>query len=476
VTSPRARACLAALVTAYFALAVVAGVPRSPLTVPLPVGTQAPGWAANLASAAGLDGIGRHGLIVLAWALMLIALTAFVVLLREAWTGRVGLAGVLVASGASLVISVAAPLLLSRDVFTYAAYGRISALGDRNPYLVPLSSFPHDPFVRLIPGQWVHGHSHYGPLFTLLSAGMARTAPGTAIFLFKLTAGMAIAIATVVAARIAPRKQAPLAAVLVGLNPVLVVHTVGGGHVDALLSALLAGALSVALTRRYPIAVTLLLTAACLVKTVMLPVLVLWLWSRRPGLTTHVAVVAAATAASLVPFTAGWRTFRPLLMLGGVEAWASPSHLVGRAAAAVVGGWALGTVEVAFLLAYLVLLRDVARRWRSPADAWGIALLVLALSMPYLLPWYVAWFAPFLGLFADGVLRLAGAIVSGVLALTLIPADPFHGLTTPAVMNGVHYGAAPVLLVVLGVAVSRLRSRPTMLKRLREPATTGAIH
>jgi type IV secretory pathway VirB3-like protein len=46
--------------------------------------------------------------------------------------------------------------------------------------------------------------------------------------------------------------------------------------------------------------------------------------------------------------------------------------------------------------------------------------------------------------------------VTGVLALTLIPADPFHGLTTPAVMYGVHYGAASVLLVVLVVVATRI--------------------
>jgi alpha-1,6-mannosyltransferase len=459
VTSARSRVSLGLLVCGYLALAVVAGVPRSPLTVPLPVGARPPDWAAQLAKAVGLDGIGRHSLIGLAWALVLIVLAAFVVLLREAWAGRVGLVAVLGASGASLAISVAAPLLLSRDVFTYAAYGRIYALDHRNPYVVPLSSFPHDPFVRLTPGQWVHGHSHYGPLFTLVSAAIARTAPGTAILLFKLVAGVAIATATVVVARLAPRRRASLAAALVGLNPVLVVHTVGGGHVDALLAAPLVAAVAIALTRRHAIAVTLLLTAACLVKTVMLPVLVLWLWSRRRGLAPHLAVVAAATVASLVPFISSWRTFRPLLTLGGVEAWASPSHLVGRAAAAVVGGWALHTVEAAFLLGYLVLLRDVARRWTNPADTWGVALLLLALSMPFLLPWYAAWFVPLLGLLSDGVLRVAGAIASGVLALTLIPADPFNGLTTPAVMNGVHYAAAPVLLVILVVTASRLRSQ-----------------
>src|SRR5207244_13653684 len=168
-------------------------------------------------------------------------------------------------------------------------------------------------------------------------------------------------------------------------------------------------------------------------------------------------------------FVAGWHTLAPFVTLGGVEAWASPSHLVGRAAQAIAGSFAGSSagadaaraIEAAFLLLFVVLLWRLARRTdtsdpAAPADAWGIALLLLALSMPYLLPWYAAWFAPILGLVADEVLLLAGAIVTGVLALTLIPADPFRGLTTPAVMNGVHYGAASLLLIVFLVVASRV--------------------
>ena len=56
----------------------------------------------------------------------------------------------------------------------------------------------------------------------------------------------------------------------------------------------------------------------------------------------------------------------------------------------------------------MALLWRIGRAWtegrasrvESPADAWGPALLMLALAVPFLLPWYVAWFVPFLGLTA----------------------------------------------------------------------------
>lgn len=139
--------------------------------------------------------------------------------------------------------------------------------------------------------------------------------------------------------------------------------------------------------------------------------------------------------------------------------------VVGSVAGSAAGADAARFVVAAFLVLFLVLLRRLAQRtasvssaWAAPAESWGIALMLLALCMPFLLPWYSAWFVVFLGVFGDEVLLVAGAVVTGVLALTLIPADPFHGYSTRGVMDGVHYGAASVLLVVLVVVAGRVLS------------------
>ena len=144
---------------------------------------------------------------------------------------------------------------------------------------------------------------------------------------------------------------------------------------------------------------------------------------------------------------------------GGVRTGAVA--VAGSFAGSSAGTDAAVAVEAAFLLVFVALAWRLARGTTTsdpavPAATWGVALLLLALSMPYLLPWYAAWFAPLLGLLADETLVLAGALVTGVLALTLIPADPFHGLTSPGVMYGVHYGAASVLFVVLLVVGFRV--------------------
>lgn len=490
-TSVRGRWCLGLVVAGYLAMAVVAGAPNSPLTVLLPAGTDPPAWASGLARVTGVVRVGRRGLIGVSLVLMVAVLGAFAGVLTEAWAGRIRLSAVLVASGVSLAVAVAAPLLLSRDVYTYAAYGRIMALYRQNPYVARLSSFPPDPFVATASVQWLGRHSIYGPLFTLVSAAVARTwagSPGATIVAFKVLGGVSIAAATgfaaLTAARIRP-ERAPLAVALIGLNPVIVVHTVGGGHVDALIAAPLAAAAAIVVTRPRglsikAILVTLLLTAACLIKVAMVPALGLWIWwivrmersDRRRIVAAHLAVIAGLVAVSAAPFVAGWHTLTEFATLGGIEVWASPSQLVGHMARLVVGSVA-GSVaganaarvtELGFLVLFAVLLRRLAKQAGSsdsaaPVEAWGIALLLLALCMPFLLPWYSAWFVAFLGLFADEVLVAAGAVVTGVLALTLIPADPFHGYSTKGVMDGVHYGAASVLLVVLVIVARRIWDR-----------------
>jgi alpha-1,6-mannosyltransferase len=158
----------------------------------------------------GLDRLGRGALTGVAWVIVPVVLAAFAGVLYEAWSRRVRLSAIFTASAISLAVSVAAPLLLSRDVYTYIAYGRIDAVYHRNPYVATLASHRHDPFVSVTSAQWLHTHSLYAPLFTLVSAAIARTwagSPGATILAFKLLTGLAIAAATGLAALAALRTR-----------------------------------------------------------------------------------------------------------------------------------------------------------------------------------------------------------------------------------------------------------------------------
>ena len=103
-TSRRAKVALAALVTGYVAMAVVAGAPNSPLTVLLPNNAAPPTWARYLADSAGLANVGRRGMTAVAWVFLVVVVAAFTVVVFEAWSKRVRIAAVLTAASCSLLI------------------------------------------------------------------------------------------------------------------------------------------------------------------------------------------------------------------------------------------------------------------------------------------------------------------------------------------------------------------------------------
>src|SRR2546429_6574480 len=69
-TSARASRCLAAMVTGYFVLTVIAGAPDSPMATPLPSGAQSPRWSTFLAERVGFSHLGRPVLTAISLLLM----------------------------------------------------------------------------------------------------------------------------------------------------------------------------------------------------------------------------------------------------------------------------------------------------------------------------------------------------------------------------------------------------------------------
>jgi alpha-1,6-mannosyltransferase len=487
------------LVAGYLFMELIAGAPASPLVPALPREVGLPAWNIRGAALLGLDRQGRTALTVLALTVMAALVAAFLTLVRESWRGRVRLAPVMVAGGASLVLSMAGPLLLSRDVYSYAAYGRMFALHDANPYVLPPSAVRNDPFTPVLSPQWRNTRSDYGPAFTLISAGIARASSGSpeaTIRSFQVLAGAALAGAALLAAaacrRVRPERTA-MAAAVVALDPVLVLHTVGGGHNDALAALLLAAALWLSVrggslsgeipgsAAQGPVSagtstVTVLLTLAALVKLSLGVALAVWVWllwrGAPPGRrvrveAVHAVLVVATGTAATAPLWAGFRTLRSLSTLTSLEGWASGVRLVARGAEAVaraLGGSGAATatgraIDAAFLLVLAAALWRLLSRATPPAagPAWGTSLLLLALAIPIFLPWYAAWFLLFLPLLSDDVLIWIGLGASVLLALTGIPAEPSGapGLWQDMVL-AVHYGAAPIMLGLFAVAVSRV--------------------
>src|SRR5436190_1275995 len=86
---------------------------------------------------------------------------------------------------------VAGPLVISGDVYSYWAYGRLAAVHDANPYAVPPVRFRADPAVQNVAPAWQRTTSVYGPAFTAASAELETTAGGSAelsSFVYRLVA------------------------------------------------------------------------------------------------------------------------------------------------------------------------------------------------------------------------------------------------------------------------------------------------
>jgi hypothetical protein len=197
--------------------------------------------------------------------------------------------------------------------------------------------------------------------------------------------------ATAAVAR-ASRRPA-LAAAFVGWNPVLAIHAGGGGHNDALVGALAAGAVAVAAHRRAALGGSLW-ALATLVKWVPLVFFGLAaLADRSRGRTTGMlgfAVTALAVGAvATVRYGIDWMgAIGPLADNAARQtSYALPSRLESLG---LPHGVALG-IALALLAAGLAWLaleahRGVARLGRA-------ACLVLS-TTPYLVVWYLAWAVP----------------------------------------------------------------------------------
>jgi alpha-1,6-mannosyltransferase len=332
-----------------------------------------------------------------AWTFLVLLLAAFctylvgLAILRRR---RLALSVAIAVAVAVQALPLASPLLLSTDAWTYWGYGWIAAEGGGNPYVDPPSAFPESPAASHVGAAWRDTTSVYGPAFTLASEPVARLAgssPDAAAWIFKGLAAVCVLAATVAVARTSRRPA--LAAAFVGWNPVLAIHAGGGGHNDALVGALVAGAVAFGAHRRAALGGSAWALAA-LVKWVPLVFFALAALAdrargRRTGLVGFVVVAAIGAGLATLRYGVEW-----LGVLGPLTdnaarrtSYALPSRLEELG---LPHGAALG-VALALLVAGLAWFAVEAHRGRSRLGR--AACLVLA-TTPYLVVWYLAWAVP----------------------------------------------------------------------------------
>jgi len=325
-----------------------------------------------------LDG---PGLAFLAAAALAFALYALALVSLRRWRG--GLTAVVVLVVAIQLAPLAGPLVLSRDAYSYWAYGRLVEDHAANPYRVAPARYADDPAVHATAAGWRDTRSVYGPLFTEASAGLAAvsgTSAESASFVYRLLAACGMLGLAAVAALAASRRAFALA--LVGWNPLLALEFAGGGHNDVWLACFLAAAVALAARGRVLLSGASWAVAAGL-KWLPLVLLPLSLAARREDtmrLAAGFAVVTAAICASAFAlFGTAW--VGALLPLARRHsAYALPTRLA-----------ELGLPPWLALLPLALGLPLLARAAVRGRPRLALGTLLMLFATPWLLPWYGVW-------------------------------------------------------------------------------------
>jgi alpha-1,6-mannosyltransferase len=413
--------------------------------------------------------------------------------------------GMLVRTFAGWVIPLifTAPLF-TQDIYSYLAQGAVVDRG-MDPYAAgPVELLgAEDPLARSVPLIWSNSPSPYGPT-AMIGAWAISAATGDAVlpsvFLHRIVAVISLYVVAWALVRLALRcGVSPQFALWLGvLNPLTLLHLVGGVHNEALLLALLLSGLELCLVALHgkPIPGTpdqpveprapalsrrgwllfaggvALISLAGMVKVTGFVALgfVGMALARRFGFTTFSVVRAAACTAAFAAVTVvsvclasglgfGWITSQ-----GGaatVRSWMSLPTLLGIAAGFAGRVLGIGDVSEAalaltrglgILLAVAWLLRMLWATFRGrihPLGGYGLAMFALVLLFPVVHPWYLLWaLVPLSGWADRSQFRWAVVAYSAVFSLTVLP----RGLgLPPGTVVQIYLGSVAAFAVVMAV-------------------------
>jgi hypothetical protein len=333
-----------------------------------------------------------------------------------------------------------APPLLSTDVFSYQAYGRMGALYGANPYLHGPHAIALDPVYPFIGAKWVTMPTAYGPLFTILSYVLAPLSLAASVLSYKAIAALSsLALVAFVWNSARLRGLDPVrAAALVGLNPLIVLYAVGGGHNDLLMLALLAAGIYLVSAHRDRAGGWSIVAAAGIKLTAGL-VFAFALADggggrserRRDFLTGAGVAAGAMVVGGLAIFGAGPLHILATLQKGQSEGdWHSIPGFISTRLGLVTAGHIVSVfLALVFAAVFVWLLRRVRHGqldWIAGAG-WATATLLLTASA--LLPWYVAWLMPLAALAGDRRLWSTAIVMSGLVqAIQVLGYIPHYSL------------------------------------------------
>lgn len=304
-------------------------------------------------------------------------------------------------------------MLLSHDVYSYVDYARLGVRHGLDPYVHPPLAAPQDPAYAHV--TWTEATSAYGPLFTLATYPLAWLPVGAAVAVLKAVAALSVFGIAAVVSRLAPaRGLDPLrAAAFVALNPLVLLHVVGGAHNDGVTMLLAMLGVAAVLSAR-ELAGGAALTAAIATKAAaafLAPFALI-------GSTQRIRLLAGALGAGLTIAVAAWLAFG-WDWLGGFglagENQSRTSYMSIPITAARLTNLDPGTVRLGAAILFATAIACLlVWTWRGGdwvrAAAW--AALALLLATAWLLPWYLIWVLPLAAISRDRPLQLLTLILT----------------------------------------------------------------
>lgn len=337
----------------------------------------------------------------------LVAILSWIALVSAARAGRFNGLAVIAVSAIVMTVCVAFPPATSRDVNSYAMYGRMVSAYDANPYVAVPRDFPGDAWYPRVSYFWNDSPSVYGPVFTTLSAGVMSVAGPTftkARLGFQGLAAISL-LACLLLLWLRGRDRNAPALAFVGLNPLLLTFGVNDAHADVLLGFLVLAAV-ISLDRRRLALAGMILGLAVLIKISALPAIagaVIWATVRIgvvPAL--RVALASLITVAAGFLAAGGREVLDPLLAASSRHSRFSLWNPVHDALSFVASAATLDR-PISLLAGMTVAAVGLTFIWRHrrdgsaavPVTAGLVAYQVLG---AYTLSWYAAWSIPALAL------------------------------------------------------------------------------
>jgi alpha-1,6-mannosyltransferase len=370
--------------------------------------------------------------------------------------------------------------LLSKDAYSYVAQGEMMSY-HISPYRYgpEILGMGANSYTILSDKLWWYSVSPYGPGFLALG-GVIQDVVGHselgALVLWRLVALVGVALIAVSIPRLTRSIGRPVAPAFVFavMNPIVVIHLIGGEHNDALMLGLMLAGLALA-RERHPALGCVLVAMATMVKVpaAVGAIYIGWDWigdgrhslrERLPGLVKAgaVSLVVVATVTQAVGIGWGWIT--GLTNPDAVRSYLDPMTAVGlglgKLAHALGHGGvaqlmltiARGTGAAAAIAIGLVLLFR-STGGASSLRALGLTMLAVVLLGPVMQPWYLAWSVVLLAPVVER--RLRGAILWLTVLVTFLALGDEQYLATELLIAN-PFVVAAASLGLLGLLVAPL--------------------